>query len=474
MTNTPILSMPYIAPSQAQKHVTHNEALRLLDVLVQLVADSRSGTTPPPAPSEAQCFIVAPGATGDWAGQDEQIALRESGVWIFIAPQSGWIAMVTDTMELAVFDGAAWGPVKANLTSDALNNLVHIGVNTSADATNKLAVASDATLLSHAGGGHQVKVNKNSSGDTASLLFQSAWTGHAEMGLSGDTNFAVKVSADGGTWFTAMETDGATGRVSFPSGGVRPMLAAPTTWYVDPGNGNDSNSGLFSGTGAFATLQRAVDEVLSIDTGGHAVTIQLADDTYNLTSPVVIDQPLVGGGEIMITGNTASPSLVALNSSAGVLDVIGAVVSLSGVEISTSAPAEVCINGAENAQITLSEVEFGTGGSAHISLQNAECEVVGDIEITGDADRHIALDHKAVFRMEGQTLTLTGAPDFPTAFIEANNGSAASFDGNSFSGTASGPRYDISVLSSVNTYGAGVSHLPGGSAGSTSDGGIYA
>ena len=31
------LSLPLIQPSQAQKHVTHNEALRILDAVVQLV-----------------------------------------------------------------------------------------------------------------------------------------------------------------------------------------------------------------------------------------------------------------------------------------------------------------------------------------------------------------------------------------------------------------------------------------------------
>jgi len=33
MTVTPNLQLPYIAASQAQKHVTHNEALRMIDAL---------------------------------------------------------------------------------------------------------------------------------------------------------------------------------------------------------------------------------------------------------------------------------------------------------------------------------------------------------------------------------------------------------------------------------------------------------
>lgn len=45
-----ILALPYLQPSQAQKHVTHNEALRLLDVLVQLSVAGFGAETPPAAP----------------------------------------------------------------------------------------------------------------------------------------------------------------------------------------------------------------------------------------------------------------------------------------------------------------------------------------------------------------------------------------------------------------------------------------
>ena len=46
-----VLSMPYIEPSQAQKHVTHNEALRVLDVLTQLSVLDRALTVPPTEPA---------------------------------------------------------------------------------------------------------------------------------------------------------------------------------------------------------------------------------------------------------------------------------------------------------------------------------------------------------------------------------------------------------------------------------------
>jgi hypothetical protein len=42
-----ILGLPYIQPAQAQKHVTHNEVLRVLDALVQLSVEDRDQTAPP-------------------------------------------------------------------------------------------------------------------------------------------------------------------------------------------------------------------------------------------------------------------------------------------------------------------------------------------------------------------------------------------------------------------------------------------
>ena len=47
MTNTPRLALPVIEAAQAQKHVTHNEALALLDALIQLAVESRTLTRRP-------------------------------------------------------------------------------------------------------------------------------------------------------------------------------------------------------------------------------------------------------------------------------------------------------------------------------------------------------------------------------------------------------------------------------------------
>ena len=94
-----------------------------------------------------------------------------------------------------------------------------IGINgASADATNKLALNSAASLFNHDGNGHQLKLNKAAAGDTASVLYQTGFSGRAEFGTTGDDDFHVKVSPDGSTWFEALVADKDTGAVSFPNG----------------------------------------------------------------------------------------------------------------------------------------------------------------------------------------------------------------------------------------------------------------
>lgn len=200
---SPILSLPLIQAAQAQKHVTHNEAVRMLDVIVQLSVLTATATTPPASVNDGDRFIVASGATGDWAGKDHNIAWQEAGIWQFVTPNQGWRADVADVIDELRFDGSQW--VSSTPTT---NSVDLVGVNTTADTINRLAVASDASLLSNDGSSHRLKINKAASADTASLLFQSNWTGYAEFGLAGDNDFRIKTSADGIVWNEALMVTG--------------------------------------------------------------------------------------------------------------------------------------------------------------------------------------------------------------------------------------------------------------------------
>jgi hypothetical protein len=210
MDQTPRLALPYIAPSQTQKHVTHNEALRQLDAVVQLVLQDANALTPPALPADGQVWALGAAPVGDWAGQAGKLAVWADPAWQFVAPQSGWRAWDLTTAALVYCDGTQWLAVPASLGTPA-----SFGINASADTANRLVVASDASLFTHDGAGHQIKINKASASDTASLLYQSGWSGRAEMGLSGSDDFAIKVSANGSDWLAALVIDKATGHAGF-------------------------------------------------------------------------------------------------------------------------------------------------------------------------------------------------------------------------------------------------------------------
>src|SRR4051794_2895535 len=109
MDSTPNLTLPYIIAAQAQKHVTHNETIRGLDAIVQLMVLDKDLATPPGSPSDGNRYIVAASPTGAWTGQTGKVAAWQDGVWAFYTPHAGWLAWVADESKIYVHNGSAWG-----------------------------------------------------------------------------------------------------------------------------------------------------------------------------------------------------------------------------------------------------------------------------------------------------------------------------------------------------------------------------
>jgi hypothetical protein len=108
--------LPLLTAAQAQKEVTHNEALQAIDRIVQLAVESRLASAPPAVLVPGTSHIVATGATGAWAGQAGRIASYDGFGWTFTQPVTGCIAWIVDEAVFTVFDGgwfdAGW-PVAA-------------------------------------------------------------------------------------------------------------------------------------------------------------------------------------------------------------------------------------------------------------------------------------------------------------------------------------------------------------------------
>jgi hypothetical protein len=221
------LALPNILAAQAQKHVTHNEALRLLDGMVQLGVLSRTLAAPPGSPVDGDRYIVASGATGLWAGWDLNIAFWTDGAWLRLVPRRGWLAWSVADAALYVWTGTAWAAVGGGVSDGDKGDVVvsgggavwtldpgaNIVVNrlglggATPDATNRLSLNSPAVLLNHAGASMRATLNKAAAVDDAALAWQTAFGTRALEGLLGTDNWQVKVSPDGSTFFDAMIAD---------------------------------------------------------------------------------------------------------------------------------------------------------------------------------------------------------------------------------------------------------------------------
>ena len=87
--DTARLALPMLQPGQAQKEMTHNEALARLDLTVQASVAGFGLDEPPTDPQRGQCWIVGTAPTGSWTGQAASLAGWTEGGWRFVAPVEG-------------------------------------------------------------------------------------------------------------------------------------------------------------------------------------------------------------------------------------------------------------------------------------------------------------------------------------------------------------------------------------------------
>lgn len=107
-STTPRLSLPLLQPGQAQKEMTHNAALALLDLWVQPAAIAAGANTPPAEPEIGDCWILGDAPAAAWAGHAREIAGWTSSGWHFASPREGTQFWLGGTQGIARFTGGAW------------------------------------------------------------------------------------------------------------------------------------------------------------------------------------------------------------------------------------------------------------------------------------------------------------------------------------------------------------------------------
>lgn len=306
------LGLPFIEAAQAQKHVTHNEALVILDALAMLSVIDRDLSSPPASPAEGDRYLVKPAGGGAFAGKDHQVAHFLDGGWSFYPPAVGWLVWVADEAALLAWNGAAWAAVSGGGGGPIgeLQNLARLGVGAAADATNPFTAKLNNALWvakSVADGGDgdlRYKLSKESAAKTLSILFQDNYSGRAEIGLAGDDDFHFKTSPDGSTWFDALLFDRATGATKINSGFFLTGDMSPAQITADQ---NDYNPAGLATASVLRLSSDASRVVTGLSGGGDGRALKLLN---------------VGAHEIVLKDQSAS-------SSAGNRFLFGADVTLA-------------------------------------------------------------------------------------------------------------------------------------------------
>jgi hypothetical protein len=223
MATTPNLTLPFIAPAQAQKHVTVNEGLSELDAVVQCAVLEMGRAAPPSAPAEGDRYLVAAAPDAAWSGQAGRLASWRNGGWAFSAPRPGWRVydLATDTL-FALGAAGAWTALSGPGAAGEIQNAARFGLGATADAAAPFAARLNTALwtarpVEDGGTGHlHVVCNKPAADRDAGHLFQSGFVTRALAGLFGSNRFRVAVSPDGATFRDALSVDDATGIVDQP------------------------------------------------------------------------------------------------------------------------------------------------------------------------------------------------------------------------------------------------------------------
>lgn len=265
-------------------------------------------------------------------------------------------------------------------------------------------------------------------------------------------------------------------------GAVRKVCTGNLVIYYRQ-DGDDSHTGLTDTSGgAVLTPQKAADIILNnYDMAGFNATIQRGSDAGSvLTSGITISKSLVGSaGGSALTWDGANTICRVTNGNcldAGAANGYGGYpgITVQNIRLET-VTAGNCINARGGVVLGGTGLVFGSCAGNHIYAGHMGQILLGNYSISGSANYHIYGYSSAFIATEGATTNITTSVTF-SVYLALLQGAIALMGGQTFTNKSNvtGQKFNITGSgTNVDTGAAGISYLPGTSAGALAGGASY-
>ncbi|CDX49241.1 hypothetical protein MPL1032_10276 [Mesorhizobium plurifarium] len=268
-----------------------------------------------------------------------------------------------------------------------------------------------------------------------------------------------------------------TFQFSATSGGAAIITTGSTAGTIAARTGSDNNDGLtYSQTGAFLTVQKAIDTAVALDLSIYDVVILVDSGVYAGAIP----KNTVGSGIVYIRGKNLDLFSTTLTAVAGStisacfngFDGFFAKYKCEYLTMSAPAAGAYAIY-ANSGTVFFGNINFKAVGSVHVGIgAGGFAQATEDYMISGGAPgAHLNATDGGQIRAQSKTITIVGLPTMP--FANASRVGTILANGDTFGGISKGARYNVTLNGVVYSGTGSATYFPGSSAGAAGSGGQY-
>jgi hypothetical protein len=318
------------APGASNWGTAMNLNLRTLDALGFFMVRVAPLAAPPSSPAQGDRYIVAPGATGAWAGHDNALTVwttdeTNTALWDFFTPQDGWSAKLVPSsggspIQVYTFRAGAWSITTSDIPVFSASGTGHMqglvpDPGSTAGTTHYLR--EDSTWATLPAGATYTAFSASGTAHAAGLVPDPGSAAGTTHFLREDATWSTLPAGATYSVFSASGTAHSAGLVPDPgsAAGTTHFLREDSSWATIPAgatysvfsaSGTSHSAGLVPDPGPTAGTTHFLREDSSWATIPVASGWELSDGTHTVMG---VTEVIVSGASVSSSGSSTVATL---------------------------------------------------------------------------------------------------------------------------------------------------------------------